>query len=69
MVVVGCAPTPTPRPAPAPVFLLSFNTSQGAGPSYRTSHRAAQRRWLDQGGAQVIGLREVDFFVARSGSR
>jgi len=48
--------------------MLSFNTAQGAGPRYRTaSHRAAQRRWLEQSGAQLIGLQEVDFFVARSG--
>lgn len=64
MLGVACAPPP----APAPVSLLSFNTAQGAGPTYRTaSHRAAQRRWLEQSGAQIIGLQEVDFFVARSG--
>lgn len=68
---VACIPALPPAPAPPPsvVSCLSINLANGAGNEYRTpTQRAVQRRFLDESGAGLIALQEVDSFVMRSGN-
>ena len=68
---LSCIPSllpPRPPQPPSVVTALSFNLANGAGDEYRTAaQRAAQRRFLDTSGADVVALQEVDSFVLRSG--
>ncbi|MDP1916337.1 MAG: endonuclease/exonuclease/phosphatase family protein [Myxococcales bacterium] len=68
---LSCIPALPPLPPPQPpsvVTALSLNLANGAGDEYRSAaQRAAQRRYLDASGAELLALQEVDSFVLRSG--